>query len=420
VSCGFVVTEENWAIVEAGLDPDVDVAFVSHDSTFPAPLIDHHAPAVLVVEALPHFLTTDLVSSADQLGVVVAALITHVTGEQLAVDRGVGQVVRQPQDLRALITDGSLPRPSRSGNDRGLVVGVWGAHGSPGRTMISLAIAAIARARGLGAMVVDADPRGGTIATAWGLLDEVPGFLALCRTAQKGTLDHSQVRRLASRCDTRAGVIDVLTGVPRFLREEEVDRDSVDAVFRLLGEHYSLTIVDLGSDLPDSANPNPHSLTPAQALTGHTAGRVDHLIAVIAANPSGVIRFARAHDDLRAQMDHENVSYILNGVNHSRRALGDEAVLIEALWRFANLREYTMVPFDDEKARRASLAAAPLTDVGENQPILSALRPVVDQLEARIPQSIRRRPQSETPVTASKLPLISGWVEKVKKLAPLR
>ena len=149
-------------------------------------------------------------------------------------------------------------------------------------------------------------------------------------------------------------------------------------------------------------------------------GTVDHLVSVIAANPSGVIRFARAHDDLRAQMDHQGVSYILNGVDYSRRALGDEAVLREALWRFADLREYTVVPFDHEKARRASLSAVPLTDIGENQPILSALRPVVDEIDARIPQGIRRRAESENPSVSSKLPLISEWVEKVKKLAPLR
>ena len=131
MTCGFVVTQENWEIVEAGLAPDVDMAFVSHESGFPAALIDHHAPAVLVVEALPHFLTTELVSSADQRGIVVAALITHVTGEQLAIDRGVGQVIRQPEDLRTLLTGSSPPRPPRAGNERGLVVGVWGGEWFP-------------------------------------------------------------------------------------------------------------------------------------------------------------------------------------------------------------------------------------------------------------------------------------------------
>jgi len=90
------------------------------------------------------------------------------------------------------------------------------------------------------------------------------------------------------------------------------------------------------------------------------------------------------------------------------------------LWRFADLREYTVVPLDDERARRASLSAVALTDLGENQPILAALRPVVDELDAHIPQAIRRRHDSENRSTSSKLPLISGWVEKVKKLAPLR
>ena len=295
---GFVVSPGNWAIVEPGLEDTIDVAFISHEPHFPADEVHHHSPAFLVVEALPHFLTTDMVAACDRERIVIAALITHSTGEQLAIERGVGQVVRQPRDLLALVSGDSPSRSTIVDSDRGIVVSVWGASGSPGRTTIALALAGAVRSRGVRVLVIDADPRGGTIATEWGLLDEVPGFLALCRTAKKGILDTSQVRRLVLRCDSRGGVIDVLTGLPRVLREGEIARDSISEVFAQLREMYPITIVDAGSDLPDSSTHHPDS-TPAQQLTGHVIGVADHVVAVIGAQPSGVARFARVHDNLR-------------------------------------------------------------------------------------------------------------------------
>jgi MinD-like ATPase involved in chromosome partitioning or flagellar assembly len=331
MTVGFVVSQENWAIIEPGLEETIDVAFVSHEPHFPTDDIHHHSPAFLVVEALPHFLTTEMVAACDREGIVLAALITHSTGEQLGIERGVGHVIRQPGDLIALLSGDSAFRPATPASDRGIVVAVWGATGSPGRTTIALALAGAVRARGIRVIAIDADPRGGTIATEWGLLDEVPGFLALCRTASKGILDPSQVRRLVLHCDSRAGVIDVLTGLPRVLREGEIARDSISEVFSQLRQMYPITIVDAGSDLPDSSTHHPGP-TPAKQLTGHVIGAADHLVAVIGAQPSGVARFARVHDDLRATMDYHHRDYVLNGIDSSRRALGDEAVVRSQLF----------------------------------------------------------------------------------------
>lgn len=420
MTIGFVVSEANWPIVEAGLPSDLVVAFISHESQFPRELVDHHQPRALVVESLEEFLTPQMVEEADRCGLMLAALITHSTGESCAIERGVGHLVRRPSDLYSVLAPKQATTLHHRAAEQGLVVGVWGTAGSPGRTTIALTLGSIARSRGFPVMVVDADPRGGTIASAWGLLDEVPGFLACVRLAAKGSLTPAEVTRLASRYDGRSGVIDVLTGVFRVMRDSEVERDSVSQVIDLLRQMYSLVVVDVGSDLPDADSHGLDRSTDAQRITSHLVGTVDHVIAVIDATPAGITRFARAQEDLRLALDHDRVTYLLNGVDRSRRALKEEAVIHEALWRFAGLRDYVTVPRDDAHARQALTMGMSLVDVGAKIPVVQSLEPVVDELcRGLAVPSTRSDGNTDSSRTRAK-PSVAGLFQLVKKLAPLR
>jgi hypothetical protein len=119
-------------------------------------------------------------------------------------------------------------------------------------------------------------------------------------------------------------------------------------------------------------------------------------------------------------MDYHHRDYVLNGIDSSRRALGDEAVVREALWRFAEVEQYSVVPYDHDRLRRATISAVPLIDLGDNQPILSALSPLVDTLTARIPRSMLREPERPPKSESGPVHSVRHLVEKVKKLAPLR
>ena len=420
MTIGFVVSEANWPIVEAGLPSDIGVAFISHDSQFPRELVDHHQPRALVVESLDDFLTSRMVEEADRCGVVLAALITHSSGESCALERGVGHLVRQPSDLHTLLSPQQATIASPISPQKGMVIGVWGAAGSPGRTTMALTLGSLARSRGFQVIVVDADPRGGTIASAWGLLDEVPGFLACARLAAKGSLDAAEVTRLASRYDGHSGVIDVLTGVSRLMRESEVERDSVSRVVNELRQLYSLVVIDVGSDLPSHDSALLERTTDAQRITANLVATVDHVVAVIDATPAGITRFARAQEDLRSAIDHDRVTYLLNGVDRSRRALKEEAVIHEALWRFAGLRDYVTVPRDDAHARHALTMGASLVDIGAKSPIVLSLEPIVEELCAGLASPPSRSIDNTNSSRPLAKPSVARFFQFVKKLAPLR
>ena len=79
---------------------------------------------------------------------------------------------------------------------RGRVVAVWGPAGAPGRTTVAIGVADEAARLGVSTMLADADPYGGTVAHAVGLLDETAGLALASRDAVAGRLD---TVRLAQR-----------------------------------------------------------------------------------------------------------------------------------------------------------------------------------------------------------------------------
>jgi hypothetical protein len=102
---------------------------------------------------------------------------------------------------------------------RGRVVAVWGPAGAPGRTTVAIGVADEAARLGVSTLLVDADPYGGTVAPALGLLDETAGLALASRDAAAGRLDPV---RLAQRSRQLRPRLRVLTGLPRADRWREL------------------------------------------------------------------------------------------------------------------------------------------------------------------------------------------------------
>jgi MinD-like ATPase involved in chromosome partitioning or flagellar assembly len=418
VSVGFVIGEANWGIVREGLDSSIELAFVSHRLPEAGSWCEPECPDFLVVEAHPAFLTPDLVAEVDRRGIELAALITSPDGEQQAHERGVGHFIRQPEDLIDLVARSHSSRRRERGTELSLLVSVWGATGSPGRTTVAITSATMLADKGLSVALVDADPGGGVVAASLGLLDEVPGFVAACRLAQRGELDSDHIHRLVSRYHSTSGQVDVLTGLSRPLRDVDAPRDAVDATLATLRGCYDVIVVDVGSDLPDDS-PTSRPVSDGTELTAQLLEEADCVWAVIEATPVGVTRFARVKTQFDQARGSTPVTFLTNKVDPTRRSLGDDAVIGEALWRFAQVSDYRRIPRDCEHSQQSRMRGQSISVLGGKQPIVAALQPEVDELA----ELIRARQQRLSPERREKSRAEASprkWAEKLTRLRALR
>ncbi|MDR9396682.1 hypothetical protein [Pontimonas sp.] len=394
---GFVLDDAHWLVVQQGLPAGVvDTQWVSSDAREASEFVAVGGLDLVVAEASDTLLTQELVQVADQQGIMLAALITRPGAEQWADQRGVGHRLYQPEDLVALVT-GQSPTPESGANGSplppdalppdalspnalaeasgpsrlGTLRVFWGPHGAPGVSTLCVSTASVLARQGLRVCVVDADARGGVISTALGVLDPIPGFLAAIRLAGKGELNQRHVERLVSRYLSPPTEFAILTGAPRALLPGEVPRDSLDALLALLRELFDVVLVDTGSDVPLRGEDRPSA---GAEITAHLLQRADDIVAVCGVSPAGVARCARAMPELEAQASGTPVRVWLNGVDTSRRAAGDEAMLREALWRFAGLDDYASLPRDTPLCVDSERRALSPIDVNPQSGFAHALR----------------------------------------------
>ena len=378
---GFVVERSHWQVVLSGL-PDglVAIEWATHTADEALEFLSLGGIELLIVDAHPELLDERVVEAADKRGVVVAALITGDRSVGLANQAGIGHHLRQPDDLRALVaTLEGRPRlptapaegdaPQRSG-----IVRVFtGAHGAPGVTSLCVAQASLVAREGLRVAVIDADARGGTIALALGLTEDIPGFLAAVRLAGKNQLTDDQFDRLGTTYEVPPVAFTVYTGTPRPLVRAEAPRDHVDHLLERVRELFDVIVVDAGSGgvTPHRTEDSP---TAHAELSEHLLWRADEVVVVCAASIPGAARCARALPEIRTHAGDTPVRVWLNGVDTSRRATDDEAAVREALWRYAQLSDYARLPLDNPAMRQAMRQAVTVVDAQPSSPLVAALQ----------------------------------------------
>ena len=252
----------------------------------------------------------------------------------------------------------------------GRVVAVHGPAGAPGRTTLAIALAAEHARRGSPAVLVDADPHGGTVAQHLGVLDEVSGLLAAARLVNAGGLDatgFARCRRVVS------GSFEVLTGLPRPDRWVEARPGVLDAVLERAGEVGDV-VVDTGFSLEDEADLG-RSLSRTQ-LTLDAVAAAAHVVAVGSAAPPGLARWARTLVELR-DVAPGPVTVV---VNRMRDSLGwsrrDIVGMVEGYVRPAGV---VFVPDDRPTTDRALVTGRSVVELGD-----SPLRQAVGELHALV------------------------------------
>ena len=278
---------------------------------------------------------------------------------------------------------GPVLLPGTGGAD-GRLVAVWGAHGAPGRTTVTVGLGAALAARGVPVLLVDADPHGGAVAQHLGVLDEASGLLGAVRLANAGSLD---VTRLAGCARTVEPGLAVLTGLPRADRWQEVRPGPLGDVLDGARALADVVLVDAGAGLeppPAPGMPVPRS---REALVTGVLEAADEVLVVASPDPVGLTRLARALVDLRA-VRADGPSHVV--VNRMRAGLGwRERDVADMVARVCPAAPVVFVPDDPATADKAMVAGRTVAQVDPRGS--SRLGSGLARLAARVGQTVRSR-----------------------------
>ena len=237
------------------------------------------------------------------------------------------------------------------------MIAVWGPAGAPGRTTMSVGLAAeIARRHRT--ILVDADPWGGTVAHQLGIVDEVSGVLAATRLVTTGQLPE-RFGSLQRSLDRRLSVV---TGLPRADRWVEVRAGVVDHLLDVARGHGHV-VVDTGFSLEQDPAVDV-GRAGRNTMTLETLESADEVVAIGNADPVGLSRLARGLVELRETTGRSAVRVV---VNRMRPTLGwaeqDIAGMLAGLVDVTGLH---FLPDDRAAVDRALVAGRSLVEAGES------------------------------------------------------
>nr|WP_246323639.1 regulator [Alpinimonas psychrophila] len=286
------------------------------------------------------------------------------------------------------------------------VIAVWGPTGAPGRTSVAINVAAELSQEGLAVLLMDADPYGGTIAPKLGLLDETPGFAAVCRLADQELLTRHELQRLAQLVDV-GGVRDtplwVLTGILRTDRWPELSAARVARVLEFCRGEFDVIIVDVGFNVERDEEISSDLFAPRRnAATLTVLGEADTIVAVTDSDVVGLARFLRTSSDVRELFVGTPIIAVANRVRSAVAGLAPRTHVRQTLERFGGLTDIMVIPFDDRAFDACTLRSEPLCTVTPQ----SAARIALRQLALRLAPgyaSASQSPSRETRVSLSTL-----------------
>ena len=357
------------AVVSAGL-PGIDLESVRHlqsSGVWVLALTDDRAgwPADRVRR-----LGVDTVLVADSAGldVVPAILRLHERGQAPGARTRSAAPAPEPP-----------PAPEQV---PGAMVAVWGPTGAPGRSTVALTLAGeLAELAEGGALLVDADTYGGTIAPALGLLDEAPGVAAACRAAAAGRLDSTSLAALTPRVEPG---LRVLTGISRAERWPEVPAAGLDVVWSAARALVPWTVVDCGFSIEQDELLSYDTRAPQRnGATLSALAEADHVVVVGSGDALGLPRLVRAVGEIRDLLPGVEPVVVANRVRTSSGGPRAQASVREAVGRWAEVPDPVVVPEDRPGCEAALLRAQMLRECAPGSPVRTALHALAGALLAR-------------------------------------
>jgi MinD-like ATPase involved in chromosome partitioning or flagellar assembly len=240
------------------------------------------------------------------------------------------------------------------------VIAVWGPHGAPGRSVIAVTLAAILAGRTSRTALVDADPRGGAVAQLLGLLDDVSGLAAACRSADRGDLAEILHHTVMAGPGLR-----VLTGVPRADMWSQIRRAPFELVLTHLAAGSDHVVVDTGPSLDD------HTRLVLEAAS--------QVIVVGRADPVGLARLVRAVHELSEVPCTADRIVVVNQLRSSSSWSARD--INGALERLAGVTSDVVLAADYPTLDMAALRGLAPVHVAPGSPFVEGVRRIAQSLE---------------------------------------
>lgn len=286
---------------------------------------------------------------------------------------------KRPKSKKVSTASGQQPPAGRlpaDGGVPGTLVAVWGPIGSPGRTTLSINLAAEQAAAGRRVMLIDADSYGASVAAALGLLDEAASFAQACRAADQGALTVAQLAKTATQVVFDGGTFSLLTGLTRADRWPELRAAAVERVLGLARELAGLVIVDCGFGLENDEELSYDTVAPRRnAATLTVLAQADIVYAVGNSDPIGIPRLIRGLGELQQAVPAAAVRVVVNKVR--RKAVGGapEKSLAQAWERFGPAQGIShFLPWDPDLTDKALLEGRLLLEIASDAPLRRAIR----------------------------------------------
>ncbi len=264
---------------------------------------------------------------------------------------------------------------------RGRVITVWGAAGSPGRSVVALNIASERAIAGERVLLIDADTYGGSLAAYLELFDEAPGFLAACRLASMDALTESELQRLSHVVELPGAHLRVLSGIVNARRWPELSASRVREGIAQLRSSFDVIVADVGFNLEQDEEIASDLTSPRRnQATIEVLRSSDEVVAVLAADVIGVARFIQARDYLTEVFSGAPL-VVANRVRSHRSS--SAPIVRHTLGRFAGIQDICIID-EDATAFGASLqAAAPLCIAAPKSQVRKQLRDIAERVSSR-------------------------------------
>jgi MinD-like ATPase involved in chromosome partitioning or flagellar assembly len=283
----------------------------------------------------------------------------------------------------------SRSQPGEASVPAGRVVAVWGPAGAPGRTTIAVNLAAELATPDRPTLLIDADTYGGVVAQLLGLLDESPGIAAACRLANHSDVDPTRLADIA--IEVRPG-LSVLTGITRADRWLEIRPAALEVVLEAARRLSSYVVVDCGFCLEQDEELSYDTVAPRRnAATLVALAAADVVVAVAAADPVGLARYARALPDCAAIACAAPLT-VVNRLRPEVTGPGDPRREVTAsLRRYAGVDAVHVVPDDRRSLDTAMASGRTLAEAAPRSAAREAVRALAASISGEPGASRRHR-----------------------------